>query len=64
MQRQFCDRCGADVTDKPSASVQIVNDADAKGDGVVNVTADLCTRCRRALALWLAHLDERPRRTK
>lgn len=53
MTRQFCDRCGADVTDRPSASVQIVNNADLKGDGVVNTSADLCTRCRRELTTWL-----------
>jgi ribosomal protein S27AE len=53
MTRQFCDRCGADVTQKRSASVRIVSDADSQGNGAVTSDADLCPRCRRALETWL-----------
>jgi hypothetical protein len=64
MRRQFCDRCGADVTDKVSAAVSVVDNADAQGNGTVTRTADLCTHCRRALATWLHPGTTRPTRTK
>jgi len=53
MIKHLCDRCGADVTDKQSASVRIVGDADKQGNGTVTDTADLCVRCRRAFLAWL-----------
>ncbi|HEV8502507.1 MAG TPA: hypothetical protein VGR63_13080 [Casimicrobiaceae bacterium] len=61
MHRQFCDRCGADVTDKVSAALAVVDNADTNGNGTVKLTADLCTRCRRDLAAWL---QTRPTRTR
>lgn len=53
MTRQFCDRCDADISDKTSASLRIIDDADQQGNGTVTRTADLCKRCRSALATWL-----------
>lgn len=53
MTRQFCDRCNADVTQKKSAAVTMVGDADAQGNGGVTTQADLCQPCRRALEHWL-----------
>lgn len=53
MTRQFCDRCGADVTQKRSAAVRVVGDADSQGNGAVTSDADLCQRCRSALETWL-----------
>jgi hypothetical protein len=53
MTRQFCDRCTADVTQKRSAALNLVGDADSQGNGAVTTTADLCQPCRRALERWL-----------
>jgi len=53
MTRQFCDRCGADVTQKRSAVVRMIGDADSQGNGAVTSEADLCQRCRSALEVWL-----------
>jgi len=53
MTRQFCDRCVADVTNKVSASVHIVANADPQGNGKVSDEADLCPACYRALLAWL-----------
>jgi hypothetical protein len=53
MTRQFCDRCGFDVTDKMSAAVSIVGDADAQGNGSVSESVDLCSSCAKALGAWL-----------
>jgi hypothetical protein len=53
MTRQFCDRCTADVTQKRSASVSVISDADSQGNGAVTTHADLCAPCRRALERWL-----------
>jgi hypothetical protein len=53
MTRQFCDRCTADVTQKRSASVSVIGDADSQGNGAVTAQADLCAPCRRALERWL-----------
>jgi hypothetical protein len=54
MTRQFCDRCNADVTNKRSAAVTMVGDADVQGNGDVTTKADLCQRCRRQLEHWLS----------
>jgi hypothetical protein len=51
--RQFCDRCGGDITDKKSSAVSIVTDADSHGNGSVTAHADLCHVCRRCLERWL-----------
>lgn len=53
MNRQFCDRCAADVTDKSSAHCSIVADADVQGNGTITKQADLCQPCRQALETWL-----------
>ena len=53
MTKQFCDRCGADVTQKRSAVVRLIGDADSQGNGAVTSEADLCQRCRSALEVWL-----------
>jgi len=53
MTRQYCDRCGHDITDKTSAAVSIVGDADAQGNGSVSENADLCSACAKALGAWL-----------
>ena len=54
MTRQFCDRCGADVTQKKSAAVRLIGDVDSQGNGAITAEADLCQRCRSALEHWLA----------
>jgi ribosomal protein S27AE len=65
MTRQFCDRCGADVTQKLSASVRVIGDADSQGNGAVTSDADLCQRCRRALETWLTtHAAPPPKKTR
>jgi len=53
MNRQFCDRCGLDITDKHSSAVRIIADADPQGNGIVTKSAELCAPCRRALERWL-----------
>jgi hypothetical protein len=53
MTRQYCDRCRADVTEKKSAGVSVVADANAQGGGVVTQQADLCQACRKLLEAWL-----------
>ena len=53
MTRQFCDRCGADVTQKKSAVVRMIGDADSQGNGAITNELDLCQPCRRALERWL-----------
>lgn len=53
MTRQFCDRCGADVTGRRWASVHVVADADAQGNGKVTTEGDLCPACYRLLVAWL-----------
>jgi hypothetical protein len=57
--RQFCDRCGADVTQKKSAALNLVGDADSQGNGTVTTTADLCQHCRTALEHWLTSTTKR-----
>ncbi len=53
MIRQYCDRCGHDITNKHSTAVSIVGDADQQGNGAVTKTADLCPACGAALVQWL-----------
>jgi hypothetical protein len=53
MTKQFCDRCGVDITGHKSAAVSVVGDADPQGNGDVTTTADLCKTCGRALEVWL-----------
>jgi hypothetical protein len=53
MTRQFCDRCGADVTQKTSAAVHVIGVADVRGNGTVTTQADLCQQCRKTLETWL-----------
>jgi ribosomal protein S27AE len=52
--KQFCDRCGVDITGHKSAAVSVVGDADHQGNGTVTARADLCLRCGRALEVWLS----------
>jgi hypothetical protein len=54
MKRQFCDRCRADVTNKRSAALSIVPNADVHGNGEVTKQVDLCQDCRAELEHWLA----------
>ena len=54
MRKQFCDRCLTDITDKTSAAVNGVADADAVGNGSITLRAELCGPCYRELAAWLS----------
>jgi len=54
MTRQFCDRCGADVTQKKSAAVRLIGDVDSQGNGAITAEADLCQPCRTALEHWIS----------
>jgi hypothetical protein len=47
--KQFCDRCGADITGKPSTALHSVTDQ----RGSVTELADLCGACARDLVVWL-----------
>ncbi len=53
MTKSFCDRCGADLTNRKSSAVRGLKDADPQGNGIVTTQADLCPRCYRALLAWL-----------
>jgi len=53
MTKLFCDRCGADVTGKPSAAVRGIADANPIGIGKITHERDLCPRCYRALLTWV-----------
>jgi ribosomal protein S27AE len=59
MTKQYCDRCGAEITGKKSAAVSGVNDADTDGNGVVTEHADLCTRCYRAVWKFIGITPQR-----
>jgi hypothetical protein len=54
MMQQFCDRCRADVSDKRSAAVRVVDDADPDGNGRVTDGWDLCPRCLKQLRTWIS----------
>jgi hypothetical protein len=62
MQKQFCDKCGDDITQQRSAAVNVIADADANGSGTVTTQTDLCRRCHRALLKWLSEADQKRRR--
>jgi hypothetical protein len=50
MVKEFCDRCGKDVTGKTTGAVSGVPDADRDGNGTATDAADiLCQRCYRAI---------------
>jgi len=52
MTKQFCDRCGADITGKKSAAVHVIDDADETGNGR-GPSFDLCSRCAGQLKRWI-----------
>jgi hypothetical protein len=54
MTKQFCDRCGGDVTNRPSDGLHVIENADVHGNGTVTAAVDLCKPCTRALRVWLA----------
>ncbi len=45
MTRQFCDRCGKDITGKKAGRVTAIGDADEDGNGDVDWIGDLCPPC-------------------
>jgi len=51
--RQFCDKCGIDITDQKSGHVSGVDDADAVGNGHVTDDVDLCEVCYGGFRQWL-----------
>jgi hypothetical protein len=51
--RMFCDRCGADITDKTSAGLRGIADVDPQGNGTITFEADLCAACYRACREWV-----------
>ena len=53
MFRQSCDRCGADVTDKPSGVLRGIKNANAIKNGLISLEADLCPPCYRAVVAWV-----------
>ena len=61
--RQFCDRCGADVTQKKSAAVHVIGDADSQGNGAVTSEVDLCQPCRAALEAWVGSAPPTAKKT-
>ncbi len=49
MTKEFCDRCGDEVTGKKSSAVSGISDAAANGTGKVTDSFDIvCRRCYRA----------------
>ena len=45
-KKQFCDFCGADVTDEPSSAIDLIEDADADGNGEITDSWPLvCVKC-------------------
>jgi hypothetical protein len=58
MTREFCDRCGHEVTDIQSGSILGIEDGDAEGNGTVtNPYHHICEACYRA---WLAFMKATP----
>lgn len=53
MTKQFCDRCGSDITQVQSAAISGIRDANANGDGTVTDSVDLCRRCYREAIHWM-----------
>lgn len=53
MRRQFCDRCGQEITGKTSGVVHGIKDGDEDGNGKVTEAVDLCPPCYRAWKAWI-----------
>ncbi len=51
MRREYCDRCGTEVTGKQSSAIHGIADADAEGNGTH--TQGFHIVCRRCYRLWL-----------
>lgn len=62
MTTQSCDRCGMDITNKKSAAVNAVEDADLQRNGDITNSWDLCQKCYDSLKTWIAHSFERKRK--
>lgn len=59
MTRDFCDRCGDEVTGKKSSAIHGIADADNDGNGMHTDSHDhICRKCYRA---WLAFM--KPKRS-
>jgi hypothetical protein len=52
--KQFCDRCGADVTNKTAAAVKVIGDADTDHNGQETDLWDLCPKCYAALKTFIS----------
>lgn len=53
MKRQYCNRCNADVTNKKSAALYLIDDADENGGGTITGEWDLCPSCARTFRVFL-----------
>lgn len=53
MTRQYCDRCGVDVTARKSGRMKVVEDADDDGNGLVTKDWDICGECTKALMKFM-----------
>jgi hypothetical protein len=48
--KELCDRCGVDLTEKHSAAINGIRDADRDGNGTVTDALEiLCPKCYRAI---------------
>lgn len=56
MTKQFCDRCGVEVTDVPSASISGIEDADENGGGTITDSYDIV--CLPCYAAWKAFMGD------
>lgn len=52
MRRDYCDRCGADITDRASSSVQGIKEADLDGNGTITDGGAVCRKCYRLFRAW------------
>jgi hypothetical protein len=64
MHRQFCDRCGGDVTNRMSDGLHIIENADVHGNGTVTAALDLCKKCTRALRVWVGLAAAAPKKRR